>query len=100
MTSRTESVLDGIQTLLDSLEKLAKDKSGATSQQRDDGSNALHASLAQASGQLHELRGELADQLRSGAKSVNDFVQERPWTSVGIAAGAALLLGMALARRD
>jgi ElaB/YqjD/DUF883 family membrane-anchored ribosome-binding protein len=99
MTSRTESVLDGIQALLDSLEKLAKDKAGAASQQRGEESNALHMGLAQASSQLHQIRGELADQLRSGAKSVNDFVQERPWTSVGIAAAAALLVGMALARR-
>lgn len=100
MTSRTESVLNGIQALLESLEKLAKDKAGAASQQRDDVSNALHAGLAQASSQLHQLRDELPDQLRSGAKSVNDFVQERPWTSVGIAAAAALLVGLALARRD
>src|SRR5271169_4933345 len=100
MTSRTESVLDGIQALLNSLEKLAKDKAGAASHQRDDVSNALHADLAQASSQLHQLRDELANQLRSGAKSVNDFVQERPWTSVGIAAAAALLVGLALARRD
>jgi ElaB/YqjD/DUF883 family membrane-anchored ribosome-binding protein len=78
MTCRTESVLNGIQTLLDSLEKLAKDKAGAASQQRDDVSSALHAGLAQASSQLHQLRDELPDQLRNGAKSVNDFVQERP----------------------
>ncbi|HEX9140064.1 MAG TPA: hypothetical protein VF848_09755 [Steroidobacteraceae bacterium] len=92
--------MDGVQALLDSLEKLAKDKAAAASQQRDDVSNALHAGLAQASSQLHQVRNELAGQLRSGAKSVNDFVQERPWTSVGIAAGAALLVGMALARRN
>jgi ElaB/YqjD/DUF883 family membrane-anchored ribosome-binding protein len=39
---------------------------------------------------------ETISKARDTAASVDDFVQQRPWTSVSIAAGAGLLVGLLL----
>jgi ElaB/YqjD/DUF883 family membrane-anchored ribosome-binding protein len=37
--------------------------------------------------------------VRHGARAVDDYVHDRPWRSLGIAAGAAFLIGYILGRR-
>lgn len=55
---------------------------------------------------LHRAKSELAhlqklavEQARHAAEATDEFVHERPWTSVGIAAGVGVLVGMLIARR-
>ncbi len=41
----------------------------------------------------------LVDRTKAAARATDDFVQENPWKSVGIAAGIGLLLGVIIGRR-
>ncbi|MBS1188850.1 MAG: hypothetical protein H6R10_642 [Rhodocyclaceae bacterium] len=47
---------------------------------------------------LEQMRQNAADYSRSAAKAADEFAHERPWTTVGIAAGIGLLIGWMLNR--
>ena len=44
--------------------------------------------------------GAVAERARADARAANTYVHENPWKTVGIAAGAGLLMGVLLARRS
>jgi ElaB/YqjD/DUF883 family membrane-anchored ribosome-binding protein len=41
----------------------------------------------------------LAARAREAAKATNRYVHENPWPSLGVAAGAAFILGLLIGRR-
>lgn len=56
-------------------------------------------SLQVARARLDEIEKQLREQGRVAAKATDDYVRENPWTSIGIAAGVGVLLGLVLGRR-
>lgn len=89
--------------LSDSLDKLSED----VSRIKDDLAETAHdVANAAASGVSVAKRG-MTDSIqtakkqgRDAAMSLAEQIEERPWTSVAIAAGAGVLLGMLLSRRS
>ncbi len=47
-----------------------------------------------------EHAGDVAHEVKLGAHKTDSYIHDRPWMAIGIAAAAAFLLGVALARRD
>jgi ElaB/YqjD/DUF883 family membrane-anchored ribosome-binding protein len=41
----------------------------------------------------------LVDKTKAAARATDDFVNDNPWTAVGVAAGVGLLLGLIIGRR-
>lgn len=56
-------------------------------------------SLQMARARLDDLEKQLREQGRVAAKATDDYVRENPWTSIGIAAGFGVLLGLVLGRQ-
>jgi ElaB/YqjD/DUF883 family membrane-anchored ribosome-binding protein len=59
----------------------------------------LENSIKQAKAQIWNGQHQLFDRARDTARRTNDAVHVHPWTAVGMAAGAGLLLGALIMRR-
>jgi ElaB/YqjD/DUF883 family membrane-anchored ribosome-binding protein len=59
----------------------------------------LSDTLQQAKTTLTRLEEDALERGKQAAQTTNQYVHEHPWTSVGVAAGIGLLLGMLVARR-
>ncbi len=59
----------------------------------------LESSLKQAKSQVSDSQQQILERARDTAKKANDMVHVYPWTAMGVAAGAGLLIGALLMRR-
>jgi ElaB/YqjD/DUF883 family membrane-anchored ribosome-binding protein len=61
----------------------------------------VRVKVANALGDVRRMANDTADSLRDRARyaveATDEYVHDRPWTAVGIAAGVALLLGIGVA---
>lgn len=56
-------------------------------------------SLAVAKEKMAEAQDALIEKSKVAAKVTDEYVHENPWTSVGIAAGVGLVIGLLIGRR-
>jgi ElaB/YqjD/DUF883 family membrane-anchored ribosome-binding protein len=59
----------------------------------------VQATLARAKTGLIEAQSAVIDKAKVAAKVTDEYVHDNPWRSVGVAAGAGLLIGLLLGRR-
>lgn len=59
----------------------------------------IQARLRDARLRLIEAEALLVTKTKAAARATDDYVQESPWTAVGIAAGVGLLAGLIIGRR-
>ncbi len=59
----------------------------------------IQARLKDAKARLAEAEEVLVAKTKAAARATDDYVHESPWTAVGIAAGAGLLIGLLIGRR-
>jgi ElaB/YqjD/DUF883 family membrane-anchored ribosome-binding protein len=58
----------------------------------------IQENLAVAKERLAEAQNKAIEKTRAAAKATDEYVHENPWKSVGIAAGAGLIIGMLISR--
>lgn len=56
-------------------------------------------SLAQAKVKLAEAQEALVEKTKAAARATDDYVHEKPWHAVGVAAGIGLVIGLLIGRR-
>lgn len=75
----------------------------ATASQAGEGSKALRERvrlrMEKARAGLHDLQYAAVDKAKAAGRRTDDYVNDHPWQSVGVAAGIGLLLGMLISRR-
>jgi ElaB/YqjD/DUF883 family membrane-anchored ribosome-binding protein len=59
----------------------------------------MEDSLRIARVKLAEAQEVVVDKAKAAARATDDYVHANPWRSVGIAAGAGLVIGMLISRR-
>jgi ElaB/YqjD/DUF883 family membrane-anchored ribosome-binding protein len=91
MSEQTAKLMADVKTVVADIETIAK-AGGADA-------------AAQMSGKLAVLREKivaaehaLVEKAKAGAKAVDGYVHENPWKSIGIAAGAGVLIGLLINR--
>ena len=81
----------------------AEDMLHATADQAGDKVAGMRARIQErlksARVRLSDAEAALVTKTRAAARATDAYVHESPWTAVGIAAGAGLLLGLILGRR-
>jgi ElaB/YqjD/DUF883 family membrane-anchored ribosome-binding protein len=94
------------QRTAEDLRQLLHDAEQLIAATRHDGGERLHAMRERLESSVRQVRdavceGEraLVEQARHGAQQTNAYVHHHPWTSMSIAAGAALMVGWMLGRR-
>ena len=95
----TAQLLADFKTLVADAEALLN----ATAEQGGEGIAQIRAqaqdSLAQAKTNLMDVQDEMAEKAKAMVADADAYVHEKPWQSVGIAAGLGLLIGLLISRR-
>lgn len=95
----TDQLVADLKTVMEDAEALLKATSAQTGEKIQEIRARAEESLRQARARLGEVEEEALRRAREISDSAEDYVRENPWQSVGIAAGAGLLLGLLLSRR-
>ena len=85
--------------LLSDLEHLIGTATSMSSEELTSAKAALGARIDAARSTIGQAGAAVLDRAKRSARATDEFVTERPWQSVGIAAAAALLVGFLLGRR-
>jgi ElaB/YqjD/DUF883 family membrane-anchored ribosome-binding protein len=88
MLEDTGHLIDDLQQLVSEFEKLVKAARGAIGDQGEEVAEQVRESL-----------GEARDRLRAGARALDDYLRDNTWAALAVAAGAAFMVGVLLARR-
>ena len=59
----------------------------------------IQARLQDAKSRLADAEEVLVIKTKAAARATDEYVHESPWTAIGIAAGAGLLIGLLIGRR-
>jgi ElaB/YqjD/DUF883 family membrane-anchored ribosome-binding protein len=99
MDAAQEKLASDLKTLIGDAEALLR----ATADQAGERVTAVRERIERSLGDSKQSLGEVEEYLLSrgkeAAKSADAYVKEHPWTALGFAAGAGLVLGL-LIRRD
>ena len=94
-----EKLMEDLRVVVSDAEELLK----ATASQTGDRISAARAkaseSLQVAKARLAEAQATVVEKVKVVAKSTDDYVHEKPWQSVGIAAAVGLVIGALISRR-
>lgn len=103
---KTPTGIDARERLAQDMRTLVRDAEDlllAAQKQGSEGVSAmrdrLESSLKQAKAQIWDGQQQMFERARDTARRTNEAVHVHPWTAIGVAAGAGLLLGALLMRR-
>jgi ElaB/YqjD/DUF883 family membrane-anchored ribosome-binding protein len=98
-TANKEKLIADFKVVVADAEELLR----ATANQAGDKATELRASiqtrLADAKLRLADAEAAVVDTAKQVGRVADDYVHENPWRSVGIAAGAGLIIGLLIGRR-
>jgi len=98
-----EKLFDEFNTVISETEQLLKSVATASGDKAGAVKADVQRRLAAAGDRLEEIRLQALGQARQAAQATDDYVQENPWQSIGIAAALAgatgLIAGLLIARR-
>jgi len=80
-------------------ETLLQQAATETGQRASDLLSQVGAKLLAAQSMLRDLPDEAVERATVAARDTNDYVRERPWQAIGVAAAVAFLLGVLVSRR-
>ena len=98
-TANTQKLVADLRVLMDDAEDLVKATAAQTGDKADEVRSRIQRVAAEIKPRLTRAEAALERKARASAASADDFVHERPWTVIGVAAGVALLAGILAARR-
>jgi ElaB/YqjD/DUF883 family membrane-anchored ribosome-binding protein len=84
--------------LLDA-EELLRQAGEATGEQARQLRSQAQAAILRAKDSLYEIEQRAVAQTRAAAQTTDSWVRQHPWTALGIAAGVAFLVGLAVNRK-
>jgi ElaB/YqjD/DUF883 family membrane-anchored ribosome-binding protein len=84
--------------LLDA-EELLRQAGEATGEEARELRSRAHAAIQRAKDSLYEIEQRAVAQTKAAAHATDTWVHQHPWTALGIAAGLAFLVGLAVNRR-
>lgn len=87
------------QTLVRDTEKLLEHTATLAGDQADELRTQIHESLLRARETLQLTEENLRERGQVALNSAEEYVQQNPWRSIGIAAGVGVLIGLLASRR-
>jgi ElaB/YqjD/DUF883 family membrane-anchored ribosome-binding protein len=99
MNLSRESLLDDFSTMLTEAEDLLKRAGNETGERAKDLRAQVEAKLLAAKLRLQELEGEAIDRAKAAARVTDDYVHDKPWRVIGVAAAAGFIVGLLVNRR-
>ena len=90
-----DRLVNDLKNLVTDSEDLLKELAGELSEKGKQARARLAATLEAA----RETCGDLKEKAKAGAEAVDESVREHPYTSIGVAFGIGLVIGVLVARR-
>lgn len=97
--STRERLAHSLQQMVDEAEHLLKNAQRTGSEQFNAARDKFELQLRQAKYELRKLEDAAIYNAKRAARATDHAVHEHPYTAMGIAAGAGLLIGMLVSRR-
>ncbi len=95
-----EKLIDDFAAVLAEAEEMLKRASVETGDKARDLRSQVETKLLRAKLRLQELEGEAVDRAKAAARATDDYVHDKPWQAIGIAAAVGLAVGLLLNRRS
>jgi ElaB/YqjD/DUF883 family membrane-anchored ribosome-binding protein len=94
-----ERLMSDIKTVLADAEDLLKQAASATGERASELRETALTRLKQAKEKAADVQVVVVEKGKKAARATDDYVHEHPWASIGIAAGAGVLLGLLINRK-
>ncbi|MCM5569302.1 DUF883 family protein [Burkholderiaceae bacterium FT117] len=94
-----EKLVADIKTVMAELDELVRDSASDVGDDLVELKGRLRDQVDAARQTLSDLEGRVADKAKSAAQAGDEYVREHTWTSIGIAAGIGVVIGLLLNRR-
>lgn len=94
-----EQIISDMRVVVGDLESMLKATANSADADVRALSERLRDRLAVAKARLLDAEHAMLERGRQIARSTDDYVHQNPWSSIGVAAGIGLLLGVVIARR-
>lgn len=103
MTATTEvakgKLVADLKVLITDTEELLRATAGQVGEKAAAARERMQASLAVTKDKLADAERALMEKTKEAARATDAYVHEHPWSAVGIAAAAGVVLGMLISRR-
>ena len=103
MTTTTEvakgKLVSDLKVLIADIEELLRATAGQVGEKAVVARERIQASLAVTKDKLADAERALMEKTKVAARAADAYVHEHPWSAVGIAAAAGIVLGMLISRR-
>lgn len=103
MNTMTEVQRDRLVTdlkgVIHDAEELLKMTAGDVGAETTELRERVRIRLLHAKDSLHQLQENAIERAKAAGHAADDYVHEHPWTSIGVAAGFGLLIGLLIGRR-
>ena len=93
------SLVDDFSALLSEAETLLQKAGKGTEEQARELQAEVEAKLLSAKLHLQQMEGQAAESAKAIKAATENYVQENPWQSIGIAAAIGFLAGILISRR-
>lgn len=98
-SSPRERLIADLMLVIADAEELLKMTAGQAGEKAVEVRHRVEQRLATARAELARVQAEAAAHVRQAGQAADHYVHQHPWTAVGVAAGAGLVLGLLLSRR-
>ena len=95
----TGKLITDLKVVLSDAEDLLRAAATSTGEKAVELREKAANSLKRASEKMGDLQAAAMEKSKAAAAAADDYVHEKPWTAVGIAAGVGFLIGLLVNRR-
>jgi ElaB/YqjD/DUF883 family membrane-anchored ribosome-binding protein len=94
-----EKLMSDIKTVLADAEDLLKQAASSTGDRAAELREKAMSRLKQAKEKATDVQVVVVEKGKKAARATDDYVHEHPWTSIGVAAGVGVLIGLLINRK-
>lgn len=97
--AQRERLATDLRAVIHDAEELLKITAGDVGAEATELRERVRLRLLRAKDSLHSLQETAIERAKAAGHKADDYVHEHPWTSIGVAAGFGLLVGLLIGRR-
>jgi ElaB/YqjD/DUF883 family membrane-anchored ribosome-binding protein len=97
--AQKDRLISDLKVVIADAEALLQSTAGNVGEGMSEARSRIQASLKQARENLLDLQDAAAARAKAAGRAADDYVHEHPWTSIGVAAGLGLVVGLLIGRR-
>lgn len=94
-----DKLVSDLKVVVTDAEELLRETASVTGEKVSELRSRLRDRLMDAKHKLAEAEEVVMEKTKAAARATDDFVHDKPWKAVGIAAGVGLLVGLLIGRR-